>query len=98
MCKEIGGECARKEVELGKLSVHHNIADQPSIIATTLLGVGRMEILKLNLDLVLDGLTAQEEEVLVHIKEKYFSKMTNAENSWDGKEVEEYKKAIKAEK
>ena len=85
-------------MELGKLSVHHNIADQPSIIATTLLGVGRMEILKLNLDLVLDGLTAQEEEVLVHIKEKYFSKMTNAENSWDGKEVEEYKKAIKAEK
>ena len=61
-------------------------------MATTLLGVGRMEILKINLDIVMEGLSAVEREVMEEIKEKYFSGLTDT--SWDYTEIEEYNKAI----
>ena len=60
-------------MELGKLSVYHNIYNQKQPVATTLLGVGRMEILKLNMDIVTEGLTETEEQVLHEVIEQFFS-------------------------
>ena len=92
LCSKAGADCAARGVELGKLSVHHNITTLADSVATTLLGVGRMEILKINLDIVMEGLSAVEREVMEEIKEKYFSGLTDT--SWDYTEIEEYNKAI----
>ena len=95
LCGRAGAACAGRGVELGKLSVHHNITHLKHSVATTLLGVGRMEILKLNLDLIVgEGLSRQEREVMEEIKEKYFTGVTDA--AWDNAEIETYNKAIKS--
>ena len=94
LCLQAGAVCAARGVELGKLSVHHNITHLADSVATTLLGVGRMEILRINLDIVLGGLSALELEVMEEIKEKYFSGLTGT--TWDYTEIEKYNKAIKS--
>ena len=81
-------------MELGKLSVYHNIYNQKQPVATTLLGVGRMEILKLNMDIVREGLTETEEQVFHEVIEKFFSDMDNNAAGWDNVEVEEFNKAV----
>ena len=74
LCSRAGADCAARGVELGKLSVHHNITNLADSVATTLLGVGRMEILRINLDIVMEGLSALEEEVMEEMKEKVGTK------------------------
>ena len=92
LCRQAGADCAARGVELGKLSVHHNISHLAGSVATTLLGVGRMEILRINLDIVMEGLSALEREVMEEIKEKYFTGLTDT--TWDYTEIEKYNKAI----
>lgn len=92
LCRQAGADCAARGVELGKLSVHHNISHLAGAVATTLLGVGRMEILRINLDIVMEGLSALEQEVMEEIKEKYFTGLTDT--TWDYTEIEKYNKAI----
>ena len=94
VCSRAGADCAARGVELGKLSVHHNITHLAHSVATTLLGVGRMEILRINLDIVMEGLSALEQEVMEEMKEKYFSGLTDT--TWDYTEIEKYNKAIKS--
>jgi len=94
ICAEAGAYCASHGVELGKLSVYHNIYNQKQPVATTLLGVGRMEILKLNMDIVTEGLTETEEQVLQEVIEKFFSDMDNSAAGWENFEVDEYNKAV----
>ena len=95
MCGQAGAHCAARGVELGKLSVHHNMTNLADSVATTLLGVGRMEILRINLDIVREGLNAVEREVMEEIKEKYFSGLTDTtQTTWDYTEIEKYNKAI----
>ena len=53
-----------------------------------------MEILKLNMDIVTEGLTETEEQVLHEVIEKFFSDMDNNAAGWDNVEVEEYNKAV----
>ena len=92
LCRQAGADCAARGVELGKLSVHHNISHLAGSVATTLLGVGRMEILRINLDIVMEGLSALERKVMEEIKEKYFTGLTDT--TWDYTEIEKYNKAI----
>jgi len=96
LCSEAGEYCAKQGVELGKLSVHHNLVkDYGGTVASTLLGVGTMEILKINLDIVFNGLTEHEEEVLQNVKEKYFKNL--CKTAWDTGiwNLDEYNKMIK---
>ena len=51
-----------------------------------------MEILKLNMDIVTEGLTDTEEQVYHEVIEKFFSDKNVA--GWDNFEVEEYNKAV----
>ena len=86
LCARAGAYCAERGVELGKLSVHHNLVTAATghtghIIASTLLGVGRMEILDINLDLVFNGLNNKEAVVLEEVKTKYFSNIGKV--AWD---------------
>ena len=95
LCAQAAAYCSSRGVELGRLSVHHNITSLAHAVPTTLLGVGRMEILKLNLDLIVgEGLSREEREVMEEIKEKYFTGVTDA--AWDNAEIETYNKAIKS--
>ena len=82
-------------MELGKLSVHHNICSHPLSVAITLLGVGNMEILKLNMETVTEGLTSTEEEVLKEVVDMFFTDIDKDIASWDGKQIEEYNLALK---
>ena len=54
-----------------------------------------MEILKINLDIVFNGLTEHEEEVLQNVKEKYFKNL--GKTAWDTGiwNLDEYNKMIK---
>ena len=53
-----------------------------------------MEILKLNMDIVTEGLTETEEQVLQEVIEKFFSDIDHNAAGWDNFEVEEYNKAV----
>ena len=81
-------------MELGKLSVFYNLDSLSDNIASTLLGVGRMDILNINLDIVFNGLNDKEEEVLEYVKENFFKDIGNATwetGIWD---LDVYNKAV----
>lgn len=50
-------------------------------MAITILGVGKMNILKINLDLVFDGLTEKEVQILQTVRTKYFKDLGDI--AWD---------------
>ena len=50
-------------------------------MAITILGVGKMNILKINLDLVFDGLTKKEVQILQTVRTKYFKDLGDI--AWD---------------
>ena len=62
-------------------------------VPVTLLGVGRMEVLKLNLDIVMEGLTMEEMELMEEIKIKFFSEVSGA--SWENTDIKIYNEAIR---
>ena len=81
-------------MELGKLSVFYNLDSLSDNIASTLLGVGRMDILNINLDIVFNGLNDKEKEVLEYVKENFFKDIGNATwetGIWD---LDVYNKAV----
>ena len=63
-------------------------------MATTLLGVGKLDILNINLNLIFHGLTEKEEEVLETIKGKFkdLGYIAWDQGIWD---LDVYNKAIK---
>lgn len=95
ICAAAGAYCSSRGVELGKLSVHHNLPSKTLDVATTLLGVGNMEILRLNMAVVMDGLTKTEEEVLKEVVEKFFGDIDKSIASWDSKEMEAFNRAMR---
>ena len=76
------------------MSVFYNLDSLSDNIASTLLGVGRMDILNINLDIVFNGLNDKEEEVLEYVKENFFKDIGNATwetGIWD---LDVYNKAV----
>ena len=76
------------------MSVFYNLDSLSDNIASTLLGVGRMDILNINLDIVFNGLNDNEKEVLEYIKENFFKDIGNATwetGIWD---LDVYNKAV----
>ena len=63
-------------------------------MATTLLGVGKLDILNINLNLIFNGLTDKEMEVLESVKDNYFTSLGS--NAWDQGiwDLDVYNKAI----
>ena len=94
LCSQAGAYCQARGVELGKLSVFHNINNLADNVAVTLLGVGRMEILRINLDIVMEGLSRHEMEVMEEIKKKFFSNVTDA--TWENTDIDIYNKAMRS--
>ena len=76
------------------MSVFYNLDSLCDNIASTLLGVGRMDILNINLDIVFNGLNDKEKEVLEYVKENFFKDIGNATwetGIWD---LDVYNKAV----
>jgi len=98
LCSEAGAYCASQGVELGKLSVYHNLVSLEDNVAITILGVGKIDILNINLDLVFDGLTEKEVKVLNTVRTKYFQDLEDIawdEGVWDLDIYKEDKTSIK---
>ena len=52
-----------------------------------------MDILRINLDIVMEGLTALEREVMEEIKQKFFSDVRDA--SWENTDIKKYNDALR---
>lgn len=67
-------------------------------MAITILGVGKIDILNINLDLIFDGLTEKEVKVLNTVRTKYFQDLEDIawdEGVWDLDIYKEDKTSIK---
>jgi len=72
VCAKAGAYCAGRGVELGKLSVYWSIHNLEHPAAITLLGVGNMNILRINMEIIHHGLNTTEKEVMDEVIEKFF--------------------------
>lgn len=68
ICKEASDYCREKGVELGKLAMHYFI--QLDGVTTFLVGMQTSQLLNMNLDVYLNGLTKQEEEIVEYLQQK----------------------------
>ncbi|EDV41995.2 uncharacterized protein Dana_GF17755 [Drosophila ananassae] len=64
--------CRQRGVELGKLAMYYTM--QLDGAATFLIGIPNRQLLRINLDAVLNGLTSNEQEVLIYLRENVFTK------------------------
>ena len=94
MCAKAGAYCAGRGVELGKLSVYWSIHNLEHPAAITLLGVGNMNILRINMEIIHHGLNTTEKEVMDEVIEKFFEKIDKKKTSWENIEIREYNKAL----
>jgi len=80
LCSKAGKLCQERGVELGKLSVWHNLATPE--IHTTLLGFGNLKVLELNLSLLLNGLTSEEEKLYRELQDTVFKDVDPEVADW----------------
>lgn len=90
-CAEAACCCKDHDIELGKLALWH--AMQYEEICSNLVGIQNLNELKMNLDVALKGISDQEKLILKEIQEKYLTKVE--EKHWEGRELQEYWKAMK---
>lgn len=91
-CRELSTYCKENDIELGKLALYHalNNIEGPT---TYLVGMQTQNLLDINLDVVFNGISKKELNVLNTIKSRYLSKLKN--HHWEGIEVERYKITLK---
>ncbi|XP_049770305.1 uncharacterized protein LOC126108958 isoform X2 [Schistocerca cancellata] len=78
-------------VELGKLAVYHALTREGQ--ATHLVGANCREVLRLNLRTLREGLTEAEQQVLKHVKDRFFADLKV--RHWEGKELREREAILK---
>ncbi|XP_025829493.1 L-galactose dehydrogenase-like [Agrilus planipennis] len=83
-CKEHGN------IELCRLALYFSL-NQPGP-HTHLIGMNTRQLLKENLDVLFNGITDNEKEVLEYLQKNVFSKLK--QGHWEGIEVANYRKAI----
>ncbi|KAL9698594.1 hypothetical protein quinque_002035 [Culex quinquefasciatus] len=92
ICWEASEYCKQQGVELGKLAMYHFIQlDGP---ATFLAGMQTEHLVNINLEAFFCGLTVNEQNVMEHLKNNIFTKITKS--NWEGVEVQRYWEAMKA--
>lgn len=96
LCSKAGKMCQERGVELGKLSVWHNLATPE--IHTTLLGFGNLKVLQINLSLILDGLTKEEEEMYRELQETLFKQVDPKVADWMSVWMEQFNSRDKTNK
>ncbi|XP_069690833.1 uncharacterized protein [Periplaneta americana] len=90
VCAAAGKYCKERGVELGRLAMHYAIS-QPGT-DTHLVGMNSVELLRSNIDILRNGLSDQEKQILQEVKTKYLDTIKPCH--WENIEVNEYKKKI----
>lgn len=85
-CRKAAEVCRKEGIELGRLAMGHFI--ELAGPATFLVGMQTLELINMNLDVYLHGLTDKEKEIKDHIKKEIFSKLK--QTHWEGIEVARY--------
>ncbi|KAK7872652.1 hypothetical protein R5R35_002648 [Gryllus longicercus] len=85
-CAEMAKYCKDKEVELGHLAVNHALTQHGP--ATHLIGMQTRALLERNLNILLNGLSEKEKDVLSELESKYLTRVP--EKHWEGRELETY--------
>nr|XP_034196630.1 L-galactose dehydrogenase-like isoform X1 [Osmia lignaria] len=91
ICAEAGNYCKEHDTELAKLALWYTM--QCEDIATYLVGIQNLKELKMNLNVLKNGITEREETLLQEVQEKYISKIT--ERHWENNEVQIYWKNVR---
>ncbi|KAK2576263.1 hypothetical protein KPH14_005629 [Odynerus spinipes] len=91
LCRSVAQYCKDHNVEISKLAIWY--AMQYEDTSTTLIGIQNLQQLKMSLDILRNGITKEEQELLHVIKAKYLSEIKC--KHWEGKEVEAYWQAMK---
>ncbi|XP_049796827.1 uncharacterized protein LOC126213227 [Schistocerca nitens] len=87
VCRAAADYCKERGVELARLAVHHALTREGQ--ATHLVGVNSVRELQSNLQILRDGLTPAEKEVLRDIQQKFFAKMPV--RHWEGLQLPKLK-------
>ncbi|XP_049843522.1 uncharacterized protein LOC126295222 isoform X3 [Schistocerca gregaria] len=90
-CRRAAGYCESQGVELGKLAVYHALTREGQ--ATHIVGANCREVLRLNLRTLREGLTEAEQQVLQHVKDRFFADLKV--RHWEGKELREREAILK---
>jgi len=77
MCRQAAEICKTNNIELGKLAMYY--FTQIEGPATFLVGMQTQDLLRVNLDAFVNGLTEKETEILNKLKAEIFTKTTNWE-------------------
>ncbi|XP_046592509.1 L-galactose dehydrogenase isoform X1 [Neodiprion lecontei] len=91
ICSEAAEYCKGHNVELGKLAVWYSM--QYEDVTTNLIGMQSLKLVHSNVDVMINGITESEKQVLSAIKDKYLSKLKV--KHWEGFEIDNYWKAMK---
>ncbi|XP_033196720.1 uncharacterized protein LOC117160226 [Bombus vancouverensis nearcticus] len=86
VCADAAAYCKDHDIELAKLALWYSM--QCKDITTYLVGMQNLKELQINLDVVKNGITDKEKNVLQEIQEMYLCKIT--EKHWENKELEAY--------
>ncbi|XP_076277080.1 uncharacterized protein LOC143207467 isoform X2 [Lasioglossum baleicum] len=86
LCADAGKYCKDHDVEFAKLAIWYGL--QYTDVSMCLVGIQTLEHLKINFDVLLNGITEKEKILLAEIQEKYLSKIS--EKHWEDKEVRMY--------
>ncbi|KAL2740807.1 L-galactose dehydrogenase-like [Vespula squamosa] len=91
ICKDVAQYCKDNDVEISKLAVWY--AMQYEDTTTNLVGIQNMQQLRMNLNILRNGITKKEQAILKIIEDKYLSQIKC--KHWEGKEIETYWQAMK---
>ncbi|XP_014262298.1 L-galactose dehydrogenase-like [Cimex lectularius] len=82
LCAQAAAYCKENGVELGTLAVYHALKNDN--YDTCLVGFNTRAIMNFNLNLLVKGLSPEEQKVLDHLKDKFFK---NKSMHWEGMEL-----------
>ncbi|KAL2749949.1 L-galactose dehydrogenase-like [Vespula maculifrons] len=91
ICRDVAQYCKDNDVEISKLAVWY--AMQCEDTTTNLVGIQNIQQLRMNFNVLRNGITKKEQEILKIIEDKYFSQIKC--KHWEGKEIETYWQAMK---
>lgn len=87
-CNEATKYCNENDVNIAKITLGNALLSP--YVDTTLVGMNDTKIVTSNLQILKDGLTDKEKQVLDHIKKNIMNKLTAG--SWEGAELAVYRK------
>ncbi|XP_046812955.1 L-galactose dehydrogenase-like isoform X1 [Vespa crabro] len=91
ICSDVAQYCKDNDVEISKLAVWY--AMQCEDITTNLIGIQNIQQLRMNFNVLRNGITEKEKAILKIIQEKYLNQIKC--KHWENKEIETYWQAMK---